>query len=200
MLRIKNTRVYGLEESIVRSGYPMTVEEPSDLVDHPSEKDTKRASSLGHSGIGEGHDNYLSGIIVQFDVLYPQYWTPEFQRYHFAQIISSQSKMHRLVSTLKLENAHTHFNKYVDMQVIDRVKYYVELYEAATNEEEKYHAFMKVISNLPMGYEMWMGVTSNYRQLKVIIEQRRNHKLREDWSTFCDWILELPRFRELTGI
>jgi len=57
---------------------------------------------------------------------------------------------------------------------------------------------MKLRSNLPSGYEMWMHVTTNYLQLKTIYKQRRNHKLKEDWGAFCDWIESLPLFMTLT--
>jgi len=64
----------------------------------------------------------------------------------------------------------------------------------------KYIAFMKVRANLPSGFEMWMTVRSNYLQLKTMYLQRKNHKLREDWGAFCDWIKDLPKFVKLTGI
>ena len=33
--------------------------------------------------------------------------------------------------------------------------------------------------------------------LKTIYKQRKNHKLREDWSAFCEWIETLPYAKEL---
>jgi hypothetical protein len=47
-----------------------------------------------------------------------------------------------------------------------------------------------------MGYEMWMGISTNYLQLKTIYKQRRKHKL-EEWKYFCDWIETLPQAKEL---
>jgi len=46
---------------------------------------------------------------------------------------------------------------------------------------------------------MVMRITTNYLQLKTIYRQRKNHKLPE-WRIFCDWILSLPEFKELTGV
>ena len=60
------------------------------------------------------------------------------------------------------------------------------------DNEKKYFLFMKIISNLPMGYEMWETITTNYLQLKTIYKQRKNHKLKEDWGAFCAMIENLP--------
>ena len=45
-------------------------------------------------------------------------------------------------------------------------------------QNEVYEKFMKVRSNLPSGYEMWMTVETNYLELKTILKQRTNHKLK----------------------
>lgn len=99
MLEINNHRVYGMNESIKASGYPMIADsigewDDEDLLSLPG--DIKRMIKLGTVPTGTGHDNALKGIIVQFDVTYPVYWTPQFQRYNFADIVSSTSAMHRL--------------------------------------------------------------------------------------------------------
>lgn len=214
MLVVSNVQVLGLERAIKASGNPMTTGEIDTRVDPDlmsyeesvvfTEKDETRACRLGSAERGSGHDNFLSGIIVQFDVKYPQYWSMEFQRYHFAQIISSQSKMHRLCVAASKEEFHSMFNKYVDEEAIARVKEYVDNYNAVPAHgdwkgEDRYTWFMKALSNLPMGYEMWMTVSTNYLQLKTIYAQRRQHKLQEDWGPFCDMIEALPSFKELCG-
>lgn len=82
MLKILKSQVYGLEEAITTSGYPMTSNgEPK--------YSEARAMKLAQTPIGSGHNNFLKGIIVQFDVTYPNYWTPQLQRYNFIDIISS---------------------------------------------------------------------------------------------------------------
>lgn len=39
-------------------------------------------------------------------------------------------------------------------------------------------------------------MTTNYRQLKTIYFQRKDHKL-DEWHKFCDWCESLPLFKEL---
>ncbi|WP_297598158.1 hypothetical protein [uncultured Cetobacterium sp.] len=204
MLRIFNDRVYGLEESLIASGYPMVAESIEEWNEDYSleEKDYKRASKLGNVATGTGHDNFLKGIIVQFDVTYPNYWTPQFQRYHFADIVSSTSKMHRLTK-MDLKKS---CNEYVDDVVIENLNKWIEIFNSFEKDEKervieekvytKYEIYMKIISNCPMGLEQTMRVTTSYLQLKTIYLQRRYHKLKEDWGNFCDWCLTLPHFEE----
>jgi hypothetical protein len=210
MLEIYNVEVHGLERSIKASGNPMTVgkihtnvrdHNPSDV---PTENDVKRSKTLGSTNSGEGHDNYLKGIIVQFDVKYPQYWTPEAQRYTWLNIVSSQSKMHRLTTAGSKEEFTSMFNKYVDDEVIKNVQEYILSYnnkqikDGMNSQESQYYWFMKALSNLPMGYEMYETLTTNYLQLKTIINQRWNHKL-DEWRYFCEEMLKLPMLKELIG-
>ncbi len=204
MLKIFNTRVYGMEESLIASGYPMRSDEIQEFGEsiEVTELDLKRGSSLGTVPTGTGHDNFLKGIIVQFDVTYPNYWTPQFQRYHFADIVSSTSKMHRLTKM----DIKKSCNKYVDDVVIENLQKWVNAYNSFKNGEteieidgkkySKYSVFMKVISNCPMGFEQTMRVTSSYLQLKTIYLQRKHHKLKEDWGNFCEWCETLPNFKE----
>lgn len=221
MLEIKNTEVFGLERAIKASGNPMTVGEINTTNIGELDSHMNRAKKLGGVDRGTGHDNFLKGIQVTVDIKYPQYWTPEAQRYNFFFILSSQSKMHRLTAMGKNDNFISMFNKYVDQDVIEIVKKYIELYNYYdssklvdgyyyTPQEEKfsvkefndikYACFMRCVSNLPLGFEMWETVQFSYLQLKTIYFQRRNHKLKEDWGAFCDWCETLPMFKELIGI
>ena len=208
-MKIKNVKVYGLESSIIRSGYPMQVGEPEDLAEHyiqrqmfPSAKNKDRAFKLANTPIGSGHNNFLKGIIVQFDLKYPQYFTPQLQRYHWIDIISSQSKMHKLTS---VDNIIHSSNDFVLCSIANEVNSLIRIYNKETFPftyvdnsgeksiiESKEECFQYIISNLPMGYEMWMGISTNYLQLSTIYQQRKTHKLKHDWRYFCNWIKTLP--------
>ena len=54
----------------------------------------------------------------------------------------------------------------------------------------------KLVASLPCGFVLGATMTTNYRQLKTIYRQRKNHKLKE-WKEFCDWCESLPYFKEL---
>lgn len=196
MVEIKHVKVYGLHESMKRSGYPMQTNEPEiDL--YVDSNDIKRINKLADTPIGSGHSNALKGMVVQFDIKYPQYFTPQLQRYRWIEIISSQSKMHRLTIKASQDDFNTSFNMYVDNDLIARVKGYVNKYNT---EDDKYFYFMKALSNLPMGYEMWMGISTNYLQLRTIYNQRKSHSLKEDWGAFCTMIENLPYSYLIAGV
>lgn len=197
MLTIQNVKVYDLKESVIASGNAMRLE-PVEYTDEEFEKGLKRMVRLvnaSKSGNVRCHDNALVGIRVSFDVKYPQYWTPEFQRYHFADIVTSSSKMHRLLQM----NLDESCNKYVTRETIDNLKQYIEEYNNTDGDDEdaKYKAWMKVLSNTPLGLELFMRVTTNYKQLQTIYYQRKHHRLKEDWSAFCEFIENLPYFNQL---
>ena len=124
MLEISNVKVYDLRESIIASGNAMRIE-PVSYSDEEFEKGLKRMKKLVHSSLSTNvhcHDNALTGIRVSFDVKYPQYWSLEFQRYHFADIVTSSSKMHRLCK-MNIANA---CNKYVSDETIEQMEKLVD--------------------------------------------------------------------------
>ena len=201
MLRLENTEVYGLGRAIVASGLSFRSAPKIDLTREVTEKDWKRGKSLGSAEAGQGHDGYLKGIVVQVDIRYPQYWTEQAQRYHFFEICMSSSAMHMLCknAALPFEEFKKQYNEYVDDDIIKRVQEYAKQFNECTDEKKNYELFMKMQSNNPLGYELTMSVTTNYLQLKTMYNQRKHHRLKEDWGAFCDWCDTLPHFKDLTG-
>ena len=171
-----------LANAIKRSNYPMCVY--TDDADISEE----RAYKLANTPIGTGHDNFLVGITVDFDLTFSiKAWT-EIQRYHFIEIISSQSTMHRL------KNMDVDFacNEYV---TYDTKRQLLAL-KCAYNECPSEQNFLRMIYNCPVGFKLTAGITTNYRQLKTIYHQRKTHRLPE-WREFCKWIETLPMAKEL---
>lgn len=196
MLEVKNVKVYDLEESVIASRNAMRTEMP-EYTTQEFEESLKRAVKLANTPNGSGHQTFLSGIRVSFDLKYPNYISPELQRYHFFDIVTSSSKMHRLVKM----DMDACFNEYVTKENKDLMKKYIAEYNIVCDsgsQEDIYEAFMKVISNCPQGIELFMRCSTNYQQLKTIFHQRKNHKLREDWQEgFCrDFVEKLPYAKE----
>ena len=188
--KIENVKVNDFEESIKASKYPMSVDNDvlnSDL--------TKTATSLAQSGKGEGHDQFLTGITVSFDVTFSlKAWT-EAERYRFLYFVSSQSTMHRISRF----DINTQCNKYVDKCILRRFneikKDYLDEPEDSPNKADKY---LKLLYNIPTGFMLTARLTTNYRQLKTIYAQRKNHRLPE-WREFCRWIETLPHSELIVG-
>ena len=181
---IESTEVYGLNKAVIASGNAMRTVMANNLLDH-TDKDLKRAALLGTTGTGEGHDNFLNGIIVQFDLYAPLYMWKQIQRYHFLDFISSQSTMHRL---LKFDVA-TQCVSDTDPVIVRRYQDLVADYNAAPDAAK----WRTLVESLPCGFVLGAIMTTNYRQLKTIYLQRRNHKLKE-WHDFCAWCETLPLF------
>ncbi len=193
---INNTYVYGLERAVKASGNPMRTK--IDCSD-PTEKDFLRASKLGSCPGGEGHDNFLKGILVHLDVTAPLYWWKEAQRYHWFDFVSSQSTMHCL---LKFDIG-TQCVEETDPVILERMRSLVSSYNEIPDDEdhkdEKKAAWRVLVASLPCGFCLSATMTTNYQQLKTMHRQRRYHKLKE-WHIFCDWCESLPHFKELVGL
>ena len=198
LVKVDNARVYGLDESIIASGYPMqtyTVDlDELEILDEEviTKKDLKRAKHLGNAVAGSGHDCFLKGIVVQFDLQVPEYIWRQLDRYHFIDYISSQSKMHR-ITRIDLDSV---CNRYVYDEVKEILKSIIDKYEAETDTDKKKELFNEIIANTPAGLMLTARMTTNYLQLKSIINQRSNHKMQE-WRYLCDWFKTLPMFEEL---
>ena len=190
---IKNTSVYGMDYALKASGNPMRTEfDRSDV----TEKDLIRAEKLGTCLSGQGHDNFLKGFIVQFDITAPLFWWKEAQRYHWLDFISSQSTMHCLLKFDIEKQCVKDTNKEV-LKIVSKIK---DEYNAIPEGEveQRKEKWRELVASTPCGFCLGASMTTNYQQLKTIFNQRKNHKLQE-WHLFCDWCLTLPRFSELTG-
>jgi hypothetical protein len=104
-------------------------------------------------------------------------------------------------------------NEYVDDRVIavveEKVKIYNEILDAIKTEAYKEHgytlegmqelakdAYLRVLYNVPSGFQLTARMATNYRCLLNIYVQRHDHRLPE-WRKFCELLLELPYFKEL---
>lgn len=183
---MNNVRVYGLEESVIASGYPMEDSyDPENMHRLLTEKDWKRAKRLAGAKPGSGHDCFLKGIIVQFDLTLSEKVWPQFQRYHFADFISSMSTVHMMP---KME---IRYIKWVDPVIANRFEELVKEY----NEDQTRENWLRMIYNYPSGLLLTARITTNYLQLKNIYKQRDKHPLPE-WKWFREEMLRLPHFKE----
>jgi hypothetical protein len=164
---------------------------PPEYTEEEFEQSLPRAIQLANTPSGSGNQNFLKGIRVSFDIKYPNYISPELQRYNFVDIVTSSSKMHKLVN-MDMDSC---FNKYVTEQSKQQMKDLIKQY----NQDKSYESFMKVISNCPQGIELFMRCSTNYLQLRTIVRQRKHHKLKEDWGVgFCqEFVEKLPYAKEL---
>ena len=181
---IRNVEIIGLESAIQASKYPMAVD-----VSEVSPEITERTLSLGSAPHGSGHDSFLKGVIVEADVTATIKFWVEWQRYHFSDIISSQSTMHR-IQKFNIEESCV---EYVSPVIVSEVKRLAFWYNQNPTQEN----FLKLVYSVPVGLKLTARVSTNYLQLKTNKYQRKDHRLPE-WRAYCNWIDNLPHFLGLT--
>ena len=182
---VSNAVVYDLSDSIRASKFPMATD-----LNKPTDEITKRTVSLGSSKKGEGHDQFLTSIRVNFDLKFSNKAWVELERYRFIEFCSSQSTMHRITRF----DIKSQCNEYVTDDIIELLNKYVNEY----NDDPTPEKYLKVLYNIPSGFQLTARLTTNYRALKTVVSQRSNHRLPE-WREFCEWVHTLPYFDELTG-
>lgn len=209
-MKVENVRIYDLEESLIASGYPMRTMATQDR--DLDEKDIKRGHNLSKAcDTGNGaHGQFMTGIRVSFDLTFTNKAWVEAERYRFLEFVSSQSTMHRITKF----NLREQYNEYVDPRIIDIMEEKVEEYNVLIKDREiiedrihsdeeirrinelLYQKYLEILYSNPAGFNLTARMTTNYRCLKNIYIQRKNHRLPE-WREFCKWIETLPYFEEL---
>jgi len=208
MAKVTNTEVFGLDSSIYRSGYPMMDKAPSEeefygnvseitvarYVGDFNNPHIKRAIKLANAS-GGGHDQFLTGIVVNFDLTLSNKAWVEAERYTFLNFISSMSSMHR-VAMFKIRDCCNQYVSATEIEEAERLQNIYNNIDGASEPVKKKEAYLDLLYNLPSGFELMAGMTTNYRCLKNIYAQRRRHRL-PDWHVVCDWIETLPLAHEL---
>lgn len=203
---VSNIRIYDLDECFHASGYPMRT---STEWEETRESELKRGVNLSQAADWQGaHDQFLTGIRVSFDLTFTNKAWVEAERYRFLEFVSSQSTMHR-ITKFDLRNQ---YNEYVDPRIIEVMeekvaqhnKLLAELAQTPTDDEYNRERlknlitqkYLEILYSNPAGFMLTARLTTNYRCLKNIWRQRRNHRLPE-WRAFCKWIETLPYAKEL---
>ena len=187
-MKVENLKVYDLEESLIASGYPMRTE----LIEEVSDKTWNRGYNLIiASRENPAHAQWLTGVRVSFDLTCSNKMWVEAERYRFLEFVSSQSTMHR-ISKFDISKC---CNEYVDDVILNRLK---ELQDDYLKDKSKEN-YLKLLYNVPSGFELTARLTTNYRCLLNIYLQRHDHRLPE-WREFCQYMLDnLPKFKEMVS-
>ena len=96
--------------------------------------------------------------------------------------------MHR-IAQFDLEQQ---YSPYTDARAIALMEELIEVYNETKDPED----YLRCLYTNPCGFKLTAGMSTNYRQLKTIYGQRKNHRLPE-WHQFIDWVHTLPLAEEL---
>lgn len=207
---VSNVKIYDLEDSIIAAGYPMAIDVEKEQNRELEERDMKRCNNLINATVkdNQAHGQFLTGIRVSFDLTCSNKMWVEAERYRFLEFVSSQSTMHRITKF----DLNKIYNKYVDIRVIEIMKEKVDYYNHLNDLKEKYREegnsyevtrltekmkelYLEILYTNPAGFTLTARMTTNYRCLRNIYKQRKNHRLPE-WREFCKWIESLPYAEE----
>ena len=190
---VTNVRIYDLEESMIASGYPLRTR---NLIHPFDQKDVGRAEALNKATkTGNGaHNQFMTGIRVNFDLTFTNKAWLEAERYRFLEFVSSQSTMH-CITKFDLDEQYI---EYVDPRIIEIMKEKINEYNELLNSGimDIKRKYLEILYSNPAGFKITARMTTNYRCLRNIYLQRKNHQLPE-WEAFCKWIETLPYAKQL---
>ena len=144
--------------------------------------------------LGGSHVKFLESIIVWLDIDAPLYWWKQADTYRAPQgdpehlsvpsgvSKQSESTMHTI---LKRPLELSDFTRPIPLQTLNRLNGLIE---------DK--LFDQLNAELPNGFLQRRVVTTNYKVLRNMIEQRRNHRLAE-WQTFISEVSSQVKHPEL---
>lgn len=215
MIKIEKTEVFGWESAIRGMRNPLNSWDKSDThfeyaygVLHTFKlggNDLALMERLSNSG--SDHAKFLRMINVTCDITAPLYWWKEYDTYKVGTVANSCSTMHK-IHAKEFSLADFSWEKLgipedVPKFANDRYLQALEITISALNlarnkyletKDKKY--WWQMIQLLPSSYNQKRTVQLNYQVLKQMYFARRNHKL-DEWHTLCEWIEELPYFKEI---
>ena len=162
---------------------------------------------------GTEHRKYLRQIFVSMDITAPLYWWKQFDTYKVGVTTDSCSTMHTLMHKEFTEDDFS-FDNLLKGPNEDYVE---ELLDCLNGLREAYINYDSIVEEcgnnynlsksdiqpalyeiLPCAYNQKRTVTMNYENVFNIIQQRKNHKLKE-WNTLIDELLTLPYVTDILG-
>jgi len=142
---------------------------------------------------GSEHCKFLRQIMVWADFDLPRNIHSEFDTYQFV-VKNSESTMH---TAHKRRLTQEDFEYGCYEPTLKHLNYLIEQRKSGVISSND---FIEVFKNaLPEGFLQKRTTMLSYAQLLNIYNQRKKHRLKV-WRDICEWILELPYFKELTGI
>ena len=120
-----------------------------------------------------GHNKFLESMVMWININAPRYWWQQFDTYRIGVTKQSESTMHTI---LKKPLCKDNFEDDLPKETMDRLNSLIS--------EKK---FDQLKNELPEGFLQRRIVCTNYKTLRNIIAQRKNHKIVQ-WRQFCDMI------------
>ena len=213
MIKLERTSVMNFENAIRGARNPMNswdrmdsdwefVEDPSIINPNDEVKFVLGPNDLSLARrlvkAGSDHRKFLRQIFVSVDITAPLYWWKEFDTYKVGTVANSCSTMHKIHSKpFEREDFSCDRLDEKSLELLDTVIAFLEeRRQEFIKDQSNRQSWHDMIQLLPSSYNQMRTVTLNYENLISIYYARRSHKLAE-WHTLCDWIENLPYFKEM---
>ena len=144
-----------------------------------------------------GRNKFLESIYVWLDVTAPRFWWQEADTYRLSTKQSASSMY--LITTRHFEQKD--FEYEIPLGILDELNSYINNYMSSDGDDEalkiaKEFYFMAIKNILPEGFLQKRIWAMNYKCLRNICFQRKNHRLPQ-WRYFCQEVvkqIEHPEF------
>lgn len=134
-----------------------------------------------------GHNKFLESITVWLDINAPRFFWSEFDTYRVGVTKQSESTIHTLEKE-KLTNDN--FEYPIPQEHLDFINKF---------NEDSIVPLYRTKNILPEGFLQRRIVTTNYKTLRNIINQRQNHKLPQ-WKEFCQYLKDNLKYAVYAGL
>ena len=198
-MKITNVEVYGFIPALRGMRSPMNSWHLNDSkIDNktitigPNDLDlAKRLIKAGNE-----HCKFLRQIQVWADFEMPLYWWSEFDTYKF-NTKNSCSTMHKLFNAKKEIELDDFVYSKEDINTLNFIIMELNSLRKRYLETKDFNYVIRGKRLLPTSFKQKRTVNTNYAELINIYNQRKNHRLKEEWQdVFCKWCEELPYFKE----
>lgn len=149
---------------------------------------------------GNEHCKFLRQIQVWADFEMPLYWWSEFDTYKF-NTKNSCSTMHKLFNAKKEIELDDFVYSKEDINTLNFIISELNSLRQNYLETKDFNYVIRGKRLLPTSFKQKRTVNTNYAELINIYNQRKNHRLKEEWQdVFCKWCEELPYFKEFLEV
>ena len=214
-MKITNTEVYGFEASLRGMRNPMNswhLQDTKRMLGIKGKYNDFKNNDLSYEAIvigpndmdlakrlikaGNEHCKFLRQIQVWADFEMPLYWWSEFDTYKF-NTKNSCSTMHKLFNAKKEIELDDFVYSKEDVNTLNFIIRELNFLRKRYLETKDFNYVIRGKRLLPTSFKQKRTVNTNYAELINIYNQRKNHRLKEEWQdVFCKWCEELPYFKE----
>ena len=214
-MKITNTEVYGFEASLRGMRNPMDswhLQDTKRMLGIKGKYNDFKNNDLSYEAIvigsndmdlakrlikaGNEHCKFLRQIQVWADFDMPLYWWSEFDTYKF-NTKNSCSTMHKLFNAKKEIELDDFVYSKEDINTLNFIIRELNSLRKRYLETKDFNYVIRGKRLLPTSFKQKRTVNTNYAELINIYNQRKNHRLKEEWQdVFCKWCEELPYFKE----